>query len=113
MTAKEYQYAVQKLLFVLGPGDVPSKLLPKEIADPFRRLLMMLNDLLMYSSFMEWDLTGHLRVRLSMSRLRLICFTDELFLYTLQVAEICKSLSDTYINVFRRISVFRKKKNGS
>jgi hypothetical protein len=112
MTAKEYQYAVQKLLFVLGPGDVPSKLLPKEIADPFRRLLMMLNDLLMYSSFMEWDLTGHLRVRLSMSRLRMICFTEELFLYTLQVAEICKNLSDTYINVFRRISVFRKKKNG-
>jgi hypothetical protein len=62
MTAKEYQYALQKLLFVLGPGDVNSKLLPKSVADPFRRLLMMLSDLLLLSSFVEWDLTRYLRV---------------------------------------------------
>jgi hypothetical protein len=62
MTAKEYQYALQKLLFVLGPGDVPSKLLPTDVADPLRRLLMMLNDMLMLSSFTEWDMTRYIRV---------------------------------------------------
>jgi hypothetical protein len=55
LTAKEYQFAVQKLLFCVGPGTVPCSLLPEHIATPLRKLLMMTSDLLMFSSLDNWS----------------------------------------------------------
>jgi hypothetical protein len=52
VTAKEYQYAVQKLLIVLGPADCA--FLPEYIAKPLRKVLMMLSDMLLLASFNSW-----------------------------------------------------------
>jgi hypothetical protein len=55
LTAKEYQYAMQKLLFCIGPGSVASSLLPEAIAVPLRGLLMKCSDMLLYGSMHHWD----------------------------------------------------------
>jgi hypothetical protein len=54
LTAKEYQYALQKLLLCLGPGEVPSSLLPEFIASELRKVLMMIVDLLLLGNLSEW-----------------------------------------------------------
>jgi hypothetical protein len=51
VTAKEYQFAIQKLLFAIGPGVEDCVILPEYIATPFRKVLMRLSDLLLLASF--------------------------------------------------------------
>jgi hypothetical protein len=57
LTAKEYQFAIQKLLLSIGPGEVPSSILPEFVASDLRKVLMMISDLLLLGSFSEWGWT--------------------------------------------------------
>jgi hypothetical protein len=55
LTAKEYQFAAQKLLFALGSGEGGCSLLPEFIAAPVRKVLMMISDFLLIASMGSWN----------------------------------------------------------